>query len=31
LEIPQTRRDSHFPTATATAGHKHSTGHVTCY
>jgi transposase len=31
LEIPQTRRDSHFPTATATAGHKHSTGHFTCY
>lgn len=30
LEIPQHRRDSHFPTATA-AGDQHSTGHFTCY
>ena len=30
LEIPQKRRDSHFPTAT-TAGNQHSTGHFTCY
>ena len=31
LEIPQNRRDSHFPTATATAGDQHSTGRFTCY
>jgi len=29
LEIPQPRRDSHFPTATAI--HPPSTGHFTCY
>jgi hypothetical protein len=31
LEIPQTRRDSHFSTATATAIYQPSTGQITCY
>jgi transposase len=30
LEIPQTTRDSHFPTAPATAGPLTQTGHITC-
>jgi hypothetical protein len=31
LEIPQTPRDSHFPTASATAGDLTKTGHIICY
>src|ERR1700751_258557 len=31
LEIPQTPRDSHFPTASAAAGLLNSNGHFTCY
>ena len=30
LEIPQTPRDSHFPTASTAAGRLIQTGHVTC-
>ncbi len=30
LEIPQKKRDSHFPTAPATAGRLTQTGHITC-
>jgi transposase len=30
LEIPQKTRDSHFPTAPATAGRLTQTGHITC-
>lgn len=30
LEIPQKARDSHFPTAPATAGRLTQTGHFTC-
>jgi transposase len=31
LEIPQNRRDSHFPTATTAAAYQHPTGQITCY
>jgi transposase len=30
LEIPQKKRNSHFPTVPATAGHLTQTGHITC-